>query len=533
MIETQFGNITGSNGNWLSIQTIPWVLGRPEMPERRRVLSPEAEPVGKEPAMLKRILIVLALIFVAVPRTGRADEGQGAEATTALDTAAVERRLADLEAYVNNGARAEAALSKIPGPGPGHNTWMMICTALVLFMTLPGLALFYGGLVRQKNVLSVMAQCLGLAGLVPLLWWAFGYSLAFSPGSSIIGGFKFAMFEGVDTTPNADYSAWASHNIFSMFQMMFAIITPALVVGAIAERMKFSAIMLFLLGWMLLVYFPLAHMVWGVDGLMNGVWNGTAAIKSVDFAGGTVVHMSSGWSALALALLLGKRKGFGTENFAPHSLVLTMIGTGMLWVGWYGFNAGSACASDSVASNAFVTTTLSAAIGGAAWAVVEWFVRGKPTVLGFCSGIIGGLVVITPAAGFVSAQSAVLMGILGGVVPFFACTKLKNALGYDDALDTFGVHGVGGTLGAILTGIFADSTVNPNLDLNLKAYVGSTLWLEQLKAMALTIVLSVVATVILALLVKAIVGLRPSLEDEEVGLDLTDHGEKGYHLGET
>jgi ammonium transporter, Amt family len=482
--------------------------------------------------MLKRLLAIFALIglaLVALPSVGRAEEAAPAAAASPAD---LEKRIADLEAYVNNGARVDAATSKIAGPGPGHNGWMMVCAALVLFMTLPGLALFYGGLVRQKNVLSVMAQCLGLAGAVTLLWWGFGYSLAFSPGGPLIGGMKFAAFAGVDAMPNTDYSAWISHNIWAIYQLMFAIITPALVVGAIAERMKYSALMLFLLGWMLVVYFPLAHMVWGIDGLMNGVWNANASIKAIDFAGGTVVHMSSGWTALVLCLILGKRKGFGQENFAPHSLVLTMIGTGMLWVGWYGFNAGSAAAADGVSSNAFVSTTLAAAVAGLAWPAMEWITRGKPTVLGFCSGIVGGLVVITPCAGFVSATSGVIIGVLAGVVPFFACTKLKNALGYDDALDTFGVHGVGGTLGALLAGIFADPAVNPNLNVNLKDYVGQTLWLEQLKAMGLTIGISVIATAALAFAVKAIVGLRPSLEDEETGLDLSDHGERGYHLGE-
>jgi Amt family ammonium transporter len=283
---------------------------------------------------------------------------------------------------------------------------------------------------------------------------------------------------------------------------------------------------------MLIVYFPLAHMVWGIDGLMNGVWNANAAIKSIDFAGGTVVHMSSGWSALMLALIVGKRKGFGTEHFAPHSLVLTMIGTGMLWVGWYGFNAGSAVAADGVASQAFMTTTLAAAIAGLTWAVVEWIVRDKPTVLGFCSGIVGGLVVITPAAGFVTANGAVLIGVLAGVIPFYACTSLKNALGYDDALDTFGVHAVGGTLGAFLTGILATHEANANLATNLKDIVGSTLWIEQLKAMGVTLVLSLVGTAVLGYALKFTIGLRPTAENEEAGLDVSDHGERGYHLTE-
>jgi Amt family ammonium transporter len=445
------------------------------------------------------------------------------------DAAELAKRVTDLENYVNNVAPVDAKTTKVPGPGPGHNGWMMVCAALVLFMTLPGLALFYGGLVRQKNVLSVMAQCMGLAGIVTVLWWAFGYSMAFANGSPFMGSMKFALLAGVDSKPNGDYSPWVSQNVFAMYQLMFAIITPALVVGSIAERVKYSSIMLFLSLWMVVVYFPLAHMVWGTDGFMNGVWNKDAGIKAIDFAGGTVVHMSSGWSAIVLALIVGKRKGFGTENFAPHSLVLTMIGTGMLWVGWYGFNAGSAVAADAIAAAAFTSTTLAAAVGGLAWAATEWMTRGKPTVLGFCSGIVGGLVVITPAAGFVSPGAGVIIGILAGVVPFLACTKLKNALGYDDALDTFGVHAVGGTLGAFVTGIFATSDVNPNLNTFLKDIVGHSLWLEQLKAMGLTLVLSVVGTVVLANVVKAIIGLRPSKEDEETGLDLTDHGERGYH----
>jgi Amt family ammonium transporter len=318
-----------------------------------------------------------------------------------------------------------------------------------------------------------------------------------------------------------------------MYQLMFAIITPALIVGAIAERVQYKALLLFVAGWMVLVYFPLAHMVWGGDGLMNGVWNAKASIKAIDFAGGTVVHMSSGWSALVLALIVGKRKGFGTEHFAPHSLVLTMIGTGMLWVGWYGFNAGSAVAADGIAAQAFTTTTLAAAIAGLSWAAVEWIVRDKPTVLGFCSGIVGGLVVITPAAGFVSANGAVLIGVLAGVVPFYACSTLKNALGYDDALDTFGVHAVGGTLGAFLTGLLATKDANPNLLLNLKDVLeGNMLWLEQLKAMGVTLVLSLVGTAILGYALKVTVGLRPSAESEEAGLDVSDHGERGYHLTE-
>jgi Amt family ammonium transporter len=483
--------------------------------------------------MSKRLLAIFLCVLALLPAASWAEEAAPAAAAAAapVDVKALEERVGDLEAYMNNVARV-AKESKVTGAGPGHNGWMMVCTALVLFMTLPGLALFYGGLVRSKNVLSVMAQCLGLAGVVTILWWAVGYSFAFASGSPFLGSLKFAFLQGVDAMPNGDYAAWVSQNVFAMFQLMFAIITPALIVGAIAERMKFSALMLFMVAWMFVVYFPLAHMVWGIDGFMNGVWNANAGIKAIDFAGGTVVHMSSGWSALVLALIVGKRKGFGKENFAPHSMVLTMIGTGMLWVGWYGFNAGSAVAADGVAAAAFTTTTIAAAVACAAWPAAEWLTRGKPSVLGFCSGAVGGLVVITPCAGFVTPGSAVIIGLLAGIVPYFACTKLKHALGYDDALDTFGIHAVGGTLGCLLAGIFATPAVNANLDLNLKDIVGKTLWLEQLKAMGFTIVLAVLATVIIGYAIKAVIGLRPSEDDEVQGLDLSDHGERGYHTGE-
>jgi Amt family ammonium transporter len=438
----------------------------------------------------------------------------------------VEDRLADLEAYVNNVARQTNAPSKIAGPGPGHNAWQMTSTALVLFMTLPGLALFYGGLVRRKNVLSVMAQCLGIAGLVTILWWVCGYSLAFAAGKPFIGGMDYAFFKGVDGGGVGQGSNWISNNVWAVFQLTFAIITPALIVGAIAERMKFSAILLFVTLWMFAVYFPLAHMVWGADGLMCGALNANAAIKALDFAGGTVVHMSSGWSALVLCLILGKRLGFGKEPMPPHSMVLCMIGTGMLWVGWYGFNAGSALAADGIAAHAFTTTTLAAATAGFVWAMAEWVIKGKPSILGFCSGIVAGLVVVTPACGFVTTNGAMIIGIAAGIVPFLACWKLKAIFGYDDALDTFGVHGVGGTMGALLTGLLASKDVNSVVGNVAEGLVGA-----QIKAILVTLVLSVVATAIIAFIVKAIVGLRPSEEVETVGLDLAEHGEEGYHGG--
>lgn len=438
-------------------------------------------------------------------------------AATPLPEPTVEQRIADLEAYVNNAARTPEVASKVAGPGPGHNAWMMTSTALVLFMTLPGLALFYGGLVRKKNVLSVLAQCLGIAGLVTILWWAVGFSLSFAPGNAFIGGLDHLFFKGVDSAPRT--LPWVSQNVFAIFQLTFAIITPALIVGAIAERMKFTAVLLFVTLWMFAVYFPLAHMVWG-GGLMSGA---AGVIKAIDFAGGTVVHMSSGWSALVLCIILGKRLGFGKEKMAPHSMVLCMVGTGMLWVGWYGFNAGSAGGADGIASNAFMTTTLAAAVASFTWGALEFIFRKHASVLGFCSGVVAGLVVITPAAGFVDATGAVIIGLLAGIVPFIFCVKLKAIFGYDDALDTFGVHAVGGTLGAVLTGVLATSSVNPGIEGLLKGLVG-----EQVKAILFTIVLSVVATVIIAYIVKFTIGLRPTTDVESQGLDINEHGEEGY-----
>jgi len=474
---------------------------------------------------LAALLLVTGSIWAQAPAA--------APATPPPPTA--EERIAALEAYVTNADPAKGPL--VGASGPGHNAWMMTSAALVLFMTLPGLALFYGGLVRKKNVLSVLAQCLGMTGMVTIMWWAFGYSLVFgkSFGSPFLGGSEYFFLKGVTSAPNTDYAYWVSQNVFSMYQMMFAIITPALIVGAIAERMKFTAIMLFVAIWMLVVYFPLAHMVWGSSGYMNGVWNADAAIAAIDFAGGTVVHMSSGWSALILCLILGPRLGFGKEKMAPHSMVLCMVGTGMLWVGWYGFNAGSAVAADGVAANAFMTTTLAAAVATFVWGAIEKIFRGHASILGMCSGAVAGLVVITPAAGFVDSTGAVIIGVLAAVVPYIFVTKVKAIFGYDDALDTFGVHAVGGTLGAIITGVLATKEVNANLVATpavknglAKLVTDGGLWIAQAKAVAFTLVLSVVATFVIAMLVKALIGLRPTAEAESQGLDITDHGEEGY-----
>jgi Amt family ammonium transporter len=493
-------------------------------------MTPWLKPMKR----LSKLLGVLALTAVA--------SMFAQETAPVTPPPTLEQRVAGLEAALTNCDPTAALKDKdgniptgltMPTVGvsePGHNGWMMVCSALVLFMTLPGLALFYGGLVRRKNVLSVLAQCLGISGLVTILWWAFGYSLVFgtSYNSAFFGGSEYFFLKGVTSAPNTNYAYWVSQNVFAMYQLMFAIITPGLIIGAIAERTKFVTIMLFVALWMFVVYFPLAHMVWGVNGFMNGVWNSGATIKAIDFAGGTVVHMSSGWSALVLCLILGKRIGFGKEKMAPHSMVLCMVGTGMLWVGWYGFNAGSAVAADGIASNAFMTTTLAAATGGFVWGLIELLHRKHASILGFCSGIVAGLVVITPAAGFVDATGAMIIGVLAAAVPYVFVTIVKAKLGYDDALDTFGVHAVGGTLGAFLTGILATIDVNTNLATNLKAIVGHSLGLEQLKAIGLTLVLSVVATVVLAYLIKAVIGLRPTAEVERAGLDINEHGEEGY-----
>ena len=488
-------------------------------------------------SLLRKLPILALLGLVAL-----ASAQEAAPAAAEPAAPALEQRVADLEAYVNN-LGPKAGDDKVAGgpisavAGPGHNAFLMVCAALVLFMTLPGLFLFYGGLVRAKNVLSVAAQCLGIAGLVAILWWAVGYSLVFGKnldGTALglaFGGTEYFFLEGVTAAPNTDYAYWVSQNVFAMFQLMFAIITPALIVGAVAERMKFSAVMLFTTLWMFVVYFPMAHNVWGISGEMNGVWNAGASIKAIDFAGGTVVHMTSGWSALLLCILVGKRAGFGRTPMTPHSMVLCMVGTGMLWFGWYGFNAGSALAADGVAAQAFATTTLAAAVAAATWGALEWVFRRHASVLGLCSGAVAGLVVVTPAAGFVTLGSAVLIGVLAGLIPFLAVVYLKARLGYDDALDTFGVHAVGGTLGAVLTGVLATADVNGNLNTNLKDVLASGGLLgEQLKAIGVTLLLSLVATALIAFLVKVTIGLRPGEDEEARGLDITDHGEEGYSL---
>ncbi|MBC8094420.1 MAG: ammonium transporter, partial [Akkermansiaceae bacterium] len=361
-------------------------------------------------------------------------------------------------------ARLEAANSP-PAAAPGvinsgDNAWLLVSSAMVLMMTAPGLILFYGGLVRSKNVLSTMAHSLILMAVVSALWMIYGYSMAFGKGNAFFGNpFEYFLLKGVGAAPNADYAATIPHQSFMLFQMMFAIITPALISGAIAERIKFSAYVLFTILWVTIVYFPLCHMVWGHGGLFNWALGGKYPV--LDFAGGTVVHVSSGVSALVCALMLGKRVGFPHEPMLPHNVVLSLIGTGLLWVGWFGFNAGSAVNAGSLATSAFAATHFSAAAGALGWAITEWLLKGKPSVLGVASGMVAGLATITPASGFVTIPSAFLIGFCGGVVCYFAVSKLKSRFAYDDSLDVFGVHGVGSTIGLLLLGVFASAEVNP------------------------------------------------------------------------
>jgi Amt family ammonium transporter len=410
------------------------------------------------------------------------------------------------------------------------NAWMLVSAALVLLMTGPGLALFYGGLVRRKNILGTMMQSFAMMGLVTILWALVGYSLAFAHGTSFIGGLEHIFLRGVSLAPNSDYAATIPEQTYMVYQLMFAIITPALITGAFAERMKFSAMALFLSLWSLIVYSPMAHMVWGAGGLLNA--NG-GSIPSLDFAGGTVVHVTSGVSALVTAIYLGKRLGYPQSKMQPHSMVLSFIGACLLWVGWFGFNAGSALGPGPLATSAFINTHFAAASAALGWTIAEWIHNGKPTALGAISGAVAGLVAITPASGFVQPFPALLIGFIAGVFCSFMVFKVKTWFGYDDSLDAFGVHGAGGTLGALLTGIFATRAINPAFGPNVATGAIDGHWgqlLNQAAGVAISWTLSAVGTLILLFLVDKIVGLRVSPEDENIGLDLTQHGEEGYGL---
>ena len=420
--------------------------------------------------------------------------------------------------------------------GSADNAWMLASSALVLLMTGPGLALFYGGLVRKKNVLGTMMQSFAMMAVITVIWGLVGYSLAFGSGNSFIGGLHHMFLRGVGSQPDPDYSATIPLQTYMIFQLMFAIITPALITGAFAERMKFSAMLVFLSLWSLIVYAPMAHMVWGKGGWLNASLGGR--FPTLDFAGGTVVHITSGVSALICALYLGKRVGYPREPMAPHSVVISFIGACLLWVGWFGFNAGSALSAGGLATSAFVATHFGAAAAVVGWSAAEWLRKGKPSALGAISGSVAGLVAITPASGFVSPMSALAIGFIAGVVCFWMTTSVKSRFGYDDSLDAFGVHGAGGTVGALLTGVFASSFVNPIF----KNASGNVLpsgaiqgnfhqILNQLMGVAIEWVIAIVGTLVILKIVDLAIGLRVAEEDEAEGLDLTQHGEEGYHWG--
>jgi Amt family ammonium transporter len=467
-------------------------------------------------------LVFLSLVALAVPGFAQtsAPPAQGSAASAGSPSSAPDR-MSKLEQDV-----ADAKSS-------GDNAWMLASAALVLMMTGPGLALFYGGLVRKKNVLATMMQSFTLMAVITVLWALFGYSLAFHSGNRFIGSLGYLFLHGVGGAPDADYAATLPQQTFMVFQLMFAIITPALITGAFAERMKFSAMLLFMILWSIIVYDPMAHMVWGKGGFLNASLGG--AFPTLDFAGGTVVHITSGVSALVCALYLGKRLGYPKEPMPPHSVVLSVIGACLLWVGWFGFNAGSALSAGSLATSAFVATHFGAAAAALGWAGAEWIRNGKPSVLGAVSGAVAGLVAITPASGFVGPMPALAIGLVAGVVCYLMVAKVKGRFGYDDSLDAFGVHGAGGTVGALLTGVFAASAINPVF----KDKQGNVLpvgllegnagqLVSQLVGVLIAWGLAIVGTLVILKVVDLTVGLRVAEEHEVQGLDLSQHGEEGY-----
>tara|TARA_R100000541_G_scaffold2163_9_gene7786 strand:- start:4250 stop:5503 length:1254 start_codon:yes stop_codon:yes gene_type:complete len=408
----------------------------------------------------------------------------------------------------------------------GDTAWMLTATALVLFMTIPGLALFYGGMVRSKNILSVMMQCFAITGLMSILWMVYGYSLAFDTAgmeagvtnlNSFVGGLGRAFLSGL--TPDS-LTGTVPESVFITFQMTFAIITPALIVGAFAERMKFSAMLVFMGVWFTLVYAPIAHMVWGGDGGLMWDWG------VLDFAGGTVVHINAGIAGLVACIVLGKRKGFPTTPMAPHNLGLTLVGAAMLWIGWFGFNAGSSLAANGTAGMAMLVTQIATAAAALSWMFAEWLTHGKPSALGIASGVVAGLVAITPAAGTVGPMGALIIGLASGVICFFCATSLKRKLGYDDSLDAFGVHGVGGIVGALLTGVFAAPALGGFGEVE---NIALQLWI-QFKGVLFTVVYTAIVTFVILKVIDVVMGLRVTEEEETIGLDLSLHNERGYNL---
>jgi len=418
------------------------------------------------------------------------------------------------------GAPAVAAPAPPPKIDKGDNAWMLTSSALVLMMTIPGLFLFYGGLVRGKNALGTIMHSFIIVALISIQWVLWGYTLAFGPDQGgIIGSLAWFGLNGVGADPNPDYAATIPHQTFMVYQMMFAIITPALITGAIAERAKFGTFVVFMLLWATFIYDPLAHWVWGVKGWIR-------EMGALDFAGGTVVHISSGISALVACCMFGKRIGYPHEPMPPHNLPFSVIGASLLWVGWFGFNAGSALAADGLATSAFVVTNTATAAAVLSWMMMDWILRGKPTVLGAASGAVAGLVAITPGSGFVGPMSAIIIGAVAGALCWSACT-VKAKLGYDDSLDVVGVHGVGGTWGALATGLFASKLINPSGNDGLFFGNPGQLWV-QFVAVAATWVFAIVGTFIILSILKAIMGLRVSEEEERMGLDLSQHDERSY-----
>jgi Amt family ammonium transporter len=467
---------------------------------------------------------VLLLLFVGMAAAGPLATSLPAQTTPVVATSSQSDRITALEKQVADQSTAVANAQTA-----GDNAWMLVSAALVLMMSGPGLALFYGGLVRKKNILGTMMQTFAMMAVITVLWALVTYSLAFGSGNAFIGGLGNVFLHGVDLTPIKDYAPTIPGQTFMVYQLMFAIITPALITGAFAERMKFSAMLVFMVLWAFIVYSPMAHMVWGKGGLLNAALGGR--FPCLDFAGGTVVHVTSGVSALVTALYLGKRLGYPKVPMPPHSVVLSFIGACLLWVGWFGFNAGSALAAGTLATSAFVATHFGAAAAAIGWSAAEWVRNGKPSVLGGISGAVAGLVAITPASGFVTPMGALWIGLIAGVFCFFMVVKVKTLFGYDDSLDAFGVHGAGGTLGALLTGVFAKSFINPIFGAGKPTGLlegNAHQLLNQLTGVAIAWTLSIVGTLVILFVVDKTIGLRVSAEDEETGLDLSQHGEEGY-----
>jgi Amt family ammonium transporter len=476
-----------------------------------------------KPALLRCccfLAVLLTVISGTAPLLAQTAASAAASSSTSVDSSkALDDKLAQLD------QRVTAAQSS------ADNSWMMVSAALVLMMTGPGLALFYGGLVRRKNMLAIMMQSFMLMAVISVLWALVGYSLAFGGHGPVIGGFEHAMLRGVGAEPNPDYAGTIPQSTFMIYQLMFAIITPALITGATAERMKFSGTVLFLTLWFFFVYAPLAHMVWGKGGMLNAALGGK--FPCLDFAGGTVVHISSGVSALVCALYIGRRTGFPKQPMPPHSLTLSFVGACLLWVGWFGFNAGSALASNSLATSAFIATHFATAAAAISWSLAEWIKNGRASALGAISGAVAGLVAITPAAGFVGPMSALVIGFIAGIACYLMVTKVKSVFGYDDALDAFGVHGAGGTIGAILTGIFAQQTINPIFGAGKPVGGLDGHWGQignQLVGIAIAWAFAIVGSIVLLKVTDLITGIRVTEEQEIEGLDITQHGEEAYNL---